>query len=69
MGKTLKHFLRYLLGLESAHTQTTEAERTALVRHATGRKRLVEIGVYEGFTTAILARAMAPDARGDLFHD
>src|SRR6185369_5527342 len=61
MGKTVKHFLRYLLGLESAHTQTSEAERGALVRHAKGRKRLVEIGVYEGFTTAILAQAMAPD--------
>jgi len=53
--------VRYLLGLEPAHTQTTAAERAALVRHAQGRKRLVEIGVYEGFTTAILAQAMAPD--------
>lgn len=54
--------MRYLVGSEPAHTQTTVAERAALARDAAGRKRLVEIGVYEGFTTAILARAMAPDA-------
>lgn len=58
MGRSLIHLLLYLLGLESAHTQTTQAERAALVRHATGRKQLVEIGVYEGFTTAILAGAV-----------
>src|SRR6188768_379205 len=61
MGKTLKHLIRYLLGLETAHTQTTEAERAALSRFASGRKRLAEIGVYEGFTTARLLHAMAPD--------
>jgi predicted O-methyltransferase YrrM len=61
MGKTIKHLIRYFLGLEAAQSQTTELERAALTRYANGRKRLAEIGVFEGLTTALLARAMAPD--------
>jgi predicted O-methyltransferase YrrM len=47
--------------MDAAHSQTTAAERAALSQHAAGRKRLAEIGVYEGLTTALLARAMAAD--------
>ena len=49
------------LGLAKAETQTSEAERAALARHATGRKRLVEIGVWHGVTTKVLLGAMAAD--------
>jgi predicted O-methyltransferase YrrM len=59
MGGTIKHLIRYFLGLEPASSQTTGAERAALSRHATGRRRVVEIGVYEGLTSALLLRAMA----------
>ncbi len=51
------------MDIESANTQTTEAERAALVQFASGKKRLVEIGVFEGFTTAILLRTIGPDAQ------
>ncbi len=61
MAKTFFHWLRYCLGADAAHSQTTEAERSALSRHASGCKRLVELGVYEGLTTALLARSMAAD--------
>jgi predicted O-methyltransferase YrrM len=61
MGETLKHLIRYFLGLDSAQSQTTVAEREALSRHAAGRSRVAEIGVFEGLTTALLARAMVPD--------
>jgi len=61
MGKTLKHLIRYFLGLDPAHSQTTVAERETLRRHAASRSRVAEIGVFEGLTSAILARAMAPD--------
>lgn len=64
-GRSALHFALYFAGFNLAETQTTLAEQDAILRHAAGRKRLVEIGVYEGFTTRRLAEAMAPD--GELF--
>lgn len=55
------HFLLWFLRLAKAETQTSEAERAALARHAAGRKRLVEIGVWHGVTTKVLRNTMAPD--------
>lgn len=54
-------WIRYRLGLVSAATQTTMAERACLARHAAGRRSLVELGVMHGVTTAVLRSAMAPD--------
>ena len=53
------HFGLWLLGLARAETQTTAAERACLARHAAGRKRLVEIGVWHGVTTRVLQGTMA----------
>jgi len=64
-GKSALHFLRYLVGHDVPHTQTTEREQTVLQKHAAGKLRIVEIGVYEGFTTRRLAQSMAP--AGELF--
>ena len=61
----LKHYLAWTLGLAEAETQTTQAERDCLARHANGRRRLVEIGVWHGVTTRRLRTAMDPD--GTLF--
>lgn len=49
-------------GLLRPATQTTAAERACIARHATGRKRLVEIGVFNGMTTLEIRKVMAPDA-------
>jgi predicted O-methyltransferase YrrM len=57
----LPYFARWWLGLAAAETQTTEAERDCLARHAAGRRRLAEIGVWHGVTTSRLRRVMAPD--------
>jgi predicted O-methyltransferase YrrM len=57
----LSHYLLWNIGLAEAETQTTEAERDCLARHAAGRGRLVEIGVWHGVTTCRLRRAMAAD--------
>lgn len=60
--RTALHLARWWLGVDAAQTQTTPAERACLVRWATGRRVAVEIGVFEGVTTAALRRALAPDA-------
>ena len=60
--RVMVHFARWLVGLDRPTSQTNERERAHLVRHATGRRKLVEIGVWEGLTTTSLRRAMPPDA-------
>ncbi len=57
----MTHFGLWCLGLAVAETQTTESERDCLERHATGKKRLVEIGVWHGVTTCRLRKAMHPE--------
>lgn len=58
----LTHFLTWRLGLASAEAVTTAAEAECLTRHARGKKRLAEIGVWQGGTTRRLRAVMAPDA-------
>lgn len=62
-GGALVHFLKYSLGLESAHTQTTEKERNLISEHATGKTCAVEIGVYEGVNTITIAKVIAAGAK------
>jgi predicted O-methyltransferase YrrM len=54
------HFALWSVGLSRAETQTSEDERRFLAESARGRKRLVEIGVWHGVTTARLRAAMDP---------
>src|SRR2546430_17024549 len=54
------HALRCLIGLDKPYTQTTDAERHCLATYAVGRHRLLEIGVYEGVSTNVLASAISP---------
>src|SRR5262244_1695274 len=58
--EVLRHFLLWSVGLAPAETQTTLRERDCLARHAAGRTRLVEIGVWHGVTTRRLKAAMNP---------
>jgi len=59
--RVLAHFLLWCAGSAGPETQTTEAERECLARYASGRRRVVEIGVWHGVTTSRLRAAMAPD--------
>src|SRR5947209_13385906 len=59
--RVLGKFLLWQVGLLPPETQTTEAERLCLERHASGKKKLAEIGVYHAVTTRRLRQAMAPD--------
>lgn len=58
--RVMTHFLLWNLGLAKAETQTSEAERDCLARYASGRERLIEVGVWHGVTTCRLRRAMSP---------
>jgi predicted O-methyltransferase YrrM len=64
-GKAVIHATRYLFGLDPAATQTSPAERETIARFARGRQKALEIGVFEGATTALIAKQLAPD--GNLF--
>jgi predicted O-methyltransferase YrrM len=55
------HFARWAVGLARPETQTTDAERACLARHAAGRRRAAEIGVWHGVTTRVVRAAMAGD--------
>lgn len=57
----LTHLGAWAIGLAGAETQTTGLERACLARHARGARRVVEVGVWHGVTTARLRSTMAPD--------
>jgi hypothetical protein len=50
-GNAIIHFLKYLLSLDKATTQTSIAERTAMIPYLASSKIIVEIGIFEGFNT------------------
>lgn len=55
------HFLKWLFGLAPAEVWTTSAERECLGRHVSGRRKVVEIGVWHGGTSKILRARIARD--------
>jgi len=63
IGKTILHWLMVRLGLHQPHTQTTEKERLLIEAYSKGKQLAVEIGVYEGRTTAILAGSIADEGK------
>ena len=62
IGHSVIHYARVLAGLDQPQTQTTAAEREVLASFLPGAKRVVEIGVFEGFTTRMLAERADRDA-------
>jgi predicted O-methyltransferase YrrM len=61
-GRTFLHYVNVVAGRETPETQTIPAERQLIADWVRGRKVIAEIGVFEGFTTAVMARAADPDA-------
>ena len=53
------YWLTYRLFLQSALTQTTHAEQGCLAKHATDRKKLIEIGVWHGVNTRKFREVMS----------
>lgn len=61
MNSSLVYWALHAARLRAASTQTTPAERAALVRHAAGRVSLVELGVMHGATTRLLCEVAGAD--------
>jgi predicted O-methyltransferase YrrM len=59
MKNTFNFLLQYF-GVKPAYTQTSQIERACLFRYAAGKKKLVEVGVFQGVTTRVLRQAMDP---------
>jgi hypothetical protein len=47
----IRHYIKYKLGVSPAYSQTSESERLCLTKWAKGKKRIAEIGVFEGVNT------------------
>jgi predicted O-methyltransferase YrrM len=58
-GKALYHFFKVSCNLEDANTQTTINEREIIKKYAANKKMAVEIGVFEGVNTLIIASELA----------
>jgi Methyltransferase domain len=54
--KSLGHFIRYVLGLDTPHSQVTEHELQMLMKYCRNAKVVCEIGCYEGKTSVTLAQ-------------
>jgi predicted O-methyltransferase YrrM len=60
-GNAVVHYLKVMLGLEKPNTQTTQNERDAIANYAKGAVNAVEIGVFEGVNTALIAQTIKPE--------
>lgn len=61
MGWGPVHWALHALGLRAANMELTQAEQDCVMRHAAGKRSLVQVGVMHGATTALLRRVMDPD--------
>lgn len=53
--KSLIHFAKFILAIDSPSSQVTDAELQLLIQHSRGAMVIVEIGCFEGKTSAALA--------------
>lgn len=60
MARYSIEFLKYLAGLRGPHSTLTPVESALLRSLAAGRECAVEVGVYEGVTSAAMAGALSP---------
>lgn len=58
MARSAQHALLFTLGMGQPATQTSKNEQNALQAFARGKSRAVEIGVFEGFNTRLIAEVL-----------
>jgi predicted O-methyltransferase YrrM len=59
MSKSLIHFTKFVLGMEPPASQVTQREVQLLVKYSEGARCIVELGCFEGKTSAALAAGNA----------
>lgn len=59
-GSHLMHFMKVAIGIDAPSTQTTRAEQAIITYYCTNKEKAVEIGVFEGLNTSIIAKALKP---------
>ena len=52
--------IKFFVGLRKAFTSVSAAEHALLVSLSTGKRCIVEVGVFEGVTSEIFCRVMDP---------
>src|SRR5262249_40872646 len=55
--------IKFFVGLRKASTSVSAAEHALLVSLSTGKRCIVEVGVFEGVTSEIFCRVMDPGGR------
>ena len=55
--------IKFFVGLRKAFTSVSAAEHALLVSLSTGKRCIVEVGVFEGVTSEIFCRVMDPGGR------
>jgi len=60
-GNAFVHLIKYRIGLEKPHSQTTKEEREVLKKYSADLKSAVEIGVYEGVNTVLIAKSLSAE--------
>jgi Methyltransferase domain len=60
--RSLAHLILWRAGLVRIQPWADPAETECIVRHATGKRRLAEVGVWEGGTTRRIREVMDPGA-------
>ncbi|HEX4565928.1 MAG TPA: class I SAM-dependent methyltransferase [Vicinamibacterales bacterium] len=60
--QSLAHLILWRAGLARIRPWAAPAETDCIVRHATGKRRLAEVGVWEGGTTRRIREVMDPAA-------
>lgn len=63
MGKTFLHYLKFLLGIDKPETQTSINEQNLIKKYAAQSVNAVEIGIYEGYNSRLIAEMI----RGTLY--
>jgi len=62
-GKSLIDFILFLLYLRKPVSQTTGGERKVIAKYANKKNRAVEIGVFQGLNTCIIAKSLEKNGR------
>ncbi|MBX2931852.1 MAG: class I SAM-dependent methyltransferase [Chitinophagaceae bacterium] len=65
-GNALIHLMKYYLGFDKPNSQTSIAEQECIKKYAQNSAVCLEIGVFEGVNTLIIANSMDPFFKGKM---